>query len=175
MGQYQQWLHYREVDQHLRTQLEALETELAQLQDKTSSLTQTCPQADNQIMRALAFSKGWDAQATGISPVESATVMNPSTAPPLSAIHQPPQVLSPSLQHWSALLDFSPSEIQESIKNGEESLVPSTPHSELILLPEDGEAILDEQGQTQPQLELPWWLHNIMVSTGTFDRTSPID
>ncbi len=28
MGQYQQWLHYQEIDRHLRTQLEALEADL---------------------------------------------------------------------------------------------------------------------------------------------------
>jgi hypothetical protein len=33
MGQYQQWLHYQEVDRRLRAELETLETELAHLQD----------------------------------------------------------------------------------------------------------------------------------------------
>jgi len=65
MGQYQQWLHYRDIDQLLHTQLEELEEELAQLQireqllqhllqpvteDATSLL-----QPDNEILRALAI------------------------------------------------------------------------------------------------------------------------
>ena len=33
MGQYQQWLQYQEIHKHLSTQVEALEAELAQLQD----------------------------------------------------------------------------------------------------------------------------------------------
>ena len=32
MGHYQQWLHYREVEQQLQTQLETLKQELLQLQ-----------------------------------------------------------------------------------------------------------------------------------------------
>ena len=40
MGQYQQWLQYQEIHRHLSTQVEALEAELAQLQDCLDSLEQ---------------------------------------------------------------------------------------------------------------------------------------
>jgi len=173
MGQYQQWLHCREVDQRLHAQLEALEAELTQLQDHANHLEQTCPRTDNQIIRALAASMGWEAPRTGTSPLEKVLAMNPPDA--LSAARQSPQMISPSLQYWGSLLDISPLEMQEAFQNGEESSVPSTPHSEMVLLPEDLMGVYDEQAQTQPQLELPWWLHNIMVSTGSFERTNPID
>jgi hypothetical protein len=65
MGQYQQWLHYRDVDQLLHTQLEELEEELAQLQIREQLLQQILQpatgdatsllQADNEILRALAI------------------------------------------------------------------------------------------------------------------------
>jgi len=75
MGQYQQWLHYREVDQHLQAQLELLERELAQLHEHAHLLEQSIQplydsvsaetssaddqellQTDNQIIHALADS-----------------------------------------------------------------------------------------------------------------------
>src|SRR5438874_11466192 len=70
---YQQWLHYREVDRHLRAQLETLERELVQLQEHARLLEQSIQplyapvssetsspgdqdllQADNQIIHVLA-------------------------------------------------------------------------------------------------------------------------
>ena len=65
MGQYQQWLHYRDVDRLLHTQLEELEEELAQLQIREQLLQQILQpatgdatsllQSDNEILRALAI------------------------------------------------------------------------------------------------------------------------
>ncbi|OLE06419.1 MAG: hypothetical protein AUG82_03460 [Ktedonobacter sp. 13_1_20CM_4_53_11] len=40
MGQYQQWMHYREVDEQLQSQLETLERELAKFQDCAQSEAQ---------------------------------------------------------------------------------------------------------------------------------------
>ena len=85
MGQYREWLHFREVDQQLQAKLETLEKELAQLQERAQCLAQhlqppyylpsgqdaspmlTSPpgsvptldkagQANNQIIHALAVS-----------------------------------------------------------------------------------------------------------------------
>ena len=65
MGQYQQWLHYRDVNRLLHTQLEELEEELAQLQIREQLLQQILQpatgdatsllQSDNEILRALAL------------------------------------------------------------------------------------------------------------------------
>lgn len=47
MGQYQQWLHYQEVDRRLRAELETLETELAHLQDAIHKNPQAIPSSSN--------------------------------------------------------------------------------------------------------------------------------
>lgn len=58
MGQYQQWLHYQEVDRRLRAELEALETELAQLKEVVclteAAFEQLPPQKENVLIRILA-------------------------------------------------------------------------------------------------------------------------
>src|SRR5713226_7693493 len=50
MGRYQQWLHYQEVDQQLRSRLELLETELAQLQAQAHTLAEVHPTASNNVI-----------------------------------------------------------------------------------------------------------------------------
>lgn len=57
MGQYQQWLHYREMDQQLQAQVEALEVELAFLQERLCLLSEAeqLP-IDNEIIQALLTS-----------------------------------------------------------------------------------------------------------------------
>ncbi|HLZ59944.1 MAG TPA: hypothetical protein VKR06_23595 [Ktedonosporobacter sp.] len=54
MGQYRQWLHLREVDQKLHTQLAILEQDLAQLQEQAHLLLADDYATDNIIIQALA-------------------------------------------------------------------------------------------------------------------------
>jgi hypothetical protein len=56
MGQYQQWLLYREIDQRLRARLAELETELSQLLEQVRLLEPAWPHTDNEIIRALVAS-----------------------------------------------------------------------------------------------------------------------
>lgn len=53
MGQYQEWLVAQEVDQRLRTEIEALETEILYLKDRITILEQTVPETENVILQAL--------------------------------------------------------------------------------------------------------------------------
>src|SRR5215468_728325 len=56
MGQYQQWLLHREIDQRLRAQLAELEAELSQLQVRGRLLEPAWPHMDNEIIHALVVS-----------------------------------------------------------------------------------------------------------------------
>ena len=56
MGQYQQWLLYREIDQSLRARLAELEAELAQLEEQARLLEPAWPHTDNEIIRSLTAS-----------------------------------------------------------------------------------------------------------------------
>src|SRR5215469_16077138 len=56
MGQYQQWLLYREIDQRLRARLTELEAELSQLLEQVRLLEPAWPHTDNEIIRALIAS-----------------------------------------------------------------------------------------------------------------------
>lgn len=53
MGQYKQWLEYREQNQHLRTALIHLEQEQEQLQEEIDRLSMTTHVTQNPIIQAL--------------------------------------------------------------------------------------------------------------------------
>jgi len=165
MGQYQQWLLYREIDQKLRARLEELETALAQLQDHACFLVQASPHSDNAIIRALVA--GIERKHNVPAIKDRRTVVDPDMAE-----GELKQRISPSVLDWGGLPDFVPQEMQEPLYNEAKPELPATSHSELVLLPENVMDILTEYGQTEPLLELPWWLHNLSTST---DRTSPVD
>ena len=137
MGQYQQWLLYREIDQRLRARLVELEAELSQMQERGRLLEPAWPHTDNEIIHALIV----------------------SNVP-----------ASPSISDWDGLPDFSQQEMQ-----GISPQPPVTPHFGLIAFPEEGAVDFHEHGYTEPQLELPEWLSNLAVSSGSTDHTSPID
>jgi len=189
MGQYQEWLHCREVDQQLQAQLEALEKELAQLQKYAHLLEQgmgptryvippgTLPpgdqvllEIDNQIIHALASSLNGH-----LSPPP--TPLSPETAADASY-----ETISSALFAWSNLPNFGPQEVPvEALKADrlqansgmDQQPPPVTPHSEMALLPEDMAAFFDQHDQTEPQLEIPRWLRNITHANhpdGPIDR-----
>lgn len=53
MGQYQEWLIAQEVDRRLKSEIEALETEILYLKDRITVLEQTVPETENVILQAL--------------------------------------------------------------------------------------------------------------------------
>jgi hypothetical protein len=53
MGQYQEWLLAQEIDRRLKSEVEALETEILYLKDRVTILEQTVPETENIILQAL--------------------------------------------------------------------------------------------------------------------------
>ena len=198
MGQYQQWLHYREVDQHLRAQLETLERELVQLQEHARLLEQSIQplyttvspetsspgdqdllQTDNQIIHVLA--DGLNGQLSPMVSITGDTCTSIPTSLPGTVPDQPVETISLALFGWSNLPNFGPQEVAvETFTTGNASLfsnteqslpsLPPIPHSDAALLPEDILAFFDQHDHTEPQLEIPRWLHNVTNHSG-----GPID
>ena len=82
--------------------------------------------------------------------------------------------ISTALRSWGGLPNFELYEIKEPFPVDHQS--PSfLNHSEIELLPEDMIAFFDEHEQTDPQLELPWWLRKITVSSKDQQAGRPID
>jgi len=170
LGQYSQWLHFQEVDRSLRAALERLESEFAQLQEQISLLGQSVPQADNVILRALSVALSEHKPSAHAS---SERVSESSISP---AKNEFTERISSPLFDWSGLPDFGPQEMEAPSLVQEQSLSPLH-DAAMELLPEDMTTFFDEHGQTEPQIELPWWLRNIAMAAGvnSVQRNGPID
>ena len=173
MGQYQQWLQYQEIHRQLNTQVEALEVELAQLQEYLEQLGEQPHRASfnsNPIIHSLVAHL----------PPPPVTLYNKlSYAPEVSNTSETSNgesgdSISPALRSWGGLPNFELYEIKEPSSDGN----PSTSffnHPEIELLPEDMIAFFDEHERTDPQVELPWWLSKITVSSKDEQAARPID
>jgi hypothetical protein len=156
MGQYQQWLHYREVDQQLRSQLEILERELAQLQDRARSASQSeqVPQdavsseadpseqtasnghllAENKIIHALAASLNGRAPGHSLAPPETPTpgiehAYQPAPGTPGATISSAPFAWSnlPNFENPALPVEAPPASSQPFNQNFGQPLPPLLP------------------------------------------------
>lgn len=211
MGQYQQWLHYRDVDQLLRTQLEELTEEFAQLRNREQLLQQmlhpmhtqeqtamgeapSLLQSNNEILHALMIGLNGHTNHThqlALSPSANDTTERGSPDTAERAFVQSNQANEPTAAISQALFaqgSLPPSEEQfapdpvagtdsfQPLLNRNPALppIPHTPHAESMLLPEDLGAFIEEHTQTEPRMELPWWLRNaaLINANGPIDQES---
>ena len=173
MGQYQQWLYHQEINKRLGTQVGALEAELAELRECLARLGQQLEVAsftDNPITQALVAYLS--SQPDPPQSNTSYTLGIHNSLEPGSS--EPGDSLSPALLSWGGLPNFELYEIQEPflVDNQSPSFIN---RPEVELLPEDMIAFFDEHEHTDPQIELPWWLRNITVSSKDEQAGRPID
>jgi hypothetical protein len=178
MGQYQQWLHYQKIDRRLRATLDALEQELATLESENLSRDDPQPAAllDNPIISALFASL--TAGTNGYTPAQDNRDAGngiPDSEPFGQTLHGSAETISAALRHWGELTDFGSR--QPQVTQAMHEILPplSFNHPEIELLPEDMFAFFEEHTQTDPQLELPWWLRKITITSGDDETGKPID
>ena len=196
MGQYRQWLHYRDIDHRLQTQREQLAHELAQLHTRLQQAGMSQPDVDNSIFQALLHS----AQPHN-APSESEVSFNEDIpSPAIPAYPLPPaSSVPPHAIHAIQLASLSPSQQVAPMQPNESGprtvhpgtpLPPSyaplpplpplplssspTPYHQNNLLPEDMNSFLDAHSQTDPQLTIPWWLRRAASTSpdGSLDPQS---
>lgn len=188
MAQYQEWLHYHDVDRHLQARLAELVNELAQLQERAHFYKQAIspPSAetaiqeaipipdDNVILSALAVRMNGYSSSNGHSAQESFPAPNSHSEIIPS---EPGEPISLALFAQGNLPNFETSAIPAEIPNSEftsylDQPLPPIPYDTMALLPEDMVAFFDQHSTTDPQIELPWWLQNL---TSVSHRNGPID
>jgi hypothetical protein len=168
MGQYQQWLHYREIERRLRMQVETLEAELAELQARARSLEENDSCADdatgdtgdtgnNELLRLLSLAMRLDAHAssgerkpasTNGAASSSPAFINEATGAGKPVESREPaepgagESFSPTLFPWGGLPDFGPQEMPFAAEQPIfEWASPSSPPSSL---PQSGIELLPE-------------------------------
>jgi len=193
MGKYQQWLHYREVELLLQEELAQLEGEMAQLQTAMKGLETVDCLSQNPIIVTLAASlvdHEPAAALTALAELEQSSVETPAlqaitahldetTAPgEQSMAEAPPAAISSALRAWGDLPDFATASSgvgPDSPGPAFDQQLPPLPHAEIVLLPEDMNAFFDQHSQTDPQLDLPWWLRSIVTDAEGNQINGPID
>jgi len=161
MGQYQQWLHYRHVDQQLQSQKTQLTTAVTRLREHINGLDAQPLAADNSIIQALAFYT-----KTLSTPLEDLIAERS-----IDNGHQP-EIISQALFDHSRLPNLD----QLHEKDTHEIALPkrpththasfpsSNPHKAVDLVPGHINTLPDEHAPTEPQIALPWWLQKAAFS-----------
>ncbi|MBA2676908.1 MAG: hypothetical protein H0U76_00700 [Ktedonobacteraceae bacterium] len=184
MGQYRQWLHYRDIDQLLRSQLAISEHELEQLQAQVEVLEKHVFSWRNEIFQALIEPERNDTQSyqeelaiqpdkqviEGVEGLEEELVIEDVDEEDLATI-------SPALLAWSQLPNFDTQMLQEQESDSsDQTLDTSPPQADEQLLPTDINAFIHEHYLTNPEINVPWWLQNIVSSHNEeFQEPQPID
>lgn len=142
MGQYREWLHYREVGQQLLEQCTKLEHALTQLQDQVhhqKSQMESTPTSDNNaIFQALNHHYQDIQQHSDNTNVQLEQYLSQQPA-------------------FHATASFSPMETDTDIHTHYD------PHT-------NSQPDLDDHpqgGQTDPQLKVPWWLRDMHNTSNT--------
>lgn len=188
MGQYQQWMHYREVDRLLQEQLAQLEAEFTRLLQTAPEQTQYACLSDNSILIALSAYQREEPQGrqTAESLPPSTPRKEPAGSPTSNVVSTsiPPDgdsqvkttgAISPALRSWGEFPDVIDGATPELSVSLAERALPAIPHDGLALLPEDMNAFIEEFTPTDPQIELPWWLQNIAATAGVNQSNGLID
>lgn len=183
MGQYRQWLHYRDIDQLLRSQLAISEHELEQLQAQVEVLGKHVFSLENDIFQALIEHEPGDAQSHPEEPAvhsdeqvvgvgegrEKEIVIEEVGDDDLATI-------SPALLAWSRLPNFDTQMIQEPEGNSSTRSSDSLPpQPDEQLLPTDISAFINAHYLTNPQINIPWWLQDIVSPHEEEQEPHPID
>lgn len=178
MGQYQEWLHHREVERALHSQVNVLEDEIAQLDQQIELLAQKTPLSDdNNIVQALFRQQRLEqVVARNLSATDSQYEISPSILRTQPIIERSPEKkeqmpsraiagsVSPALFAWGNLPNFT-QQVPRAI-----APVPG-PRPEDELLPRDMTAFVKTYSQDAPQFKLPWWLHSALATPSETPET----
>ena len=149
MGQYRQWLHYRDIDRHLHVQREKLTREIAHLQEQLQHLEAAHPEVSNSLIQALVQQR----TTQSVQPVVANT---PPTPVPLnSSPVQPQEEVTPAL--------LQPQHPQTPLSPVYASF-PPLPHPVHMQNPDE-----DVPAPTDPQIAIPHWLRRAASQSGPLD------
>ncbi len=195
MGQYRQWLHYREINQLLNAQIITLEKELVKLNERIDAVAQeTSLTADNAILQVLIqqqqetqpttiLNAPTEKKGTAPSPDEHVpSAPSPETKNAATGPDERVGSVSPALFAWSRLPNFGSQDLLQTPLHAVPAPypIPSTLQPDEDSLPEDMTAFVNSYGRTAPQLELPRWLRAITnaqtdADTQNTGPSGPID
>jgi hypothetical protein len=172
MGQYRQWLHYREMDQQLRVRLGRIEQQAAELEEDIHRLADdsSAGAADNVIMRALVAMYTAPTQRQVVeedTPVEPQYIVTPGE--PAETEHS--NGTSAEAPSWAATALFAQSYLTNFDAFDPTTLKSLSLDAETGLLPEDLSTFFATLTQNGASGQLP----EANASLTSSHSTIPID
>ncbi len=184
MGQYQQWLYHREVDEQLGKHLDQLQTELALLQAQAHTLTETTSStSENTIIQALLNMQAPQAEQSHAHTSLPAPLFIDEPLDDAATPHNIFQEekaatapVSPALLAWSRLPNLDAQKMQPPASHTTHSGALPKPGEE-GLLPQDMTHFFHHHTQPVPQPALPAWLENVISAPIAPDQlpNNPVD
>src|SRR6202023_972506 len=154
---------------------DALEQELGQVESQSKGSQPSDMLLANPIISTLSAHMATSLNGHALSQDDVETFdYSPTREIAGQASNSGVETISAALLHWGELPDFGPQGPHPSDQYEILSSL-SIDHAEIELLPEDMFAFFEEHSRTDPQLELPWWLRKITITSGDDDTSKPID
>jgi hypothetical protein len=172
MGQYRQWLLYRDTDQQLQHQIQKFEDELTQLYTQIDQLETDTISPENIILQTLISIQQAEKMSRKL-PVAHATSLSEE-----QSITKPQRgTVSPALFGRSNLPNFNTQHVGSPAANAAaQNPVPQFQQPNSDLLPPNISALADDSNPTDPQTKAPWWLRNTHPTPKEHPQsTQPID
>ncbi len=171
MGQYREWLHYRQVDQQLHTLKERFTTELVHAREQLHDVEAPPLDAANHVIQALTLYAKIPPVATQEQITEHA-LKNGHT-------QQSETISQPFFDH-SHLPELTPILSKEMPETPlpkpplhSYASLPPIPYGSIDLPSENVVSFLDAHTQTEPQVALPWWLQRATLAATQDNGTDP--
>ena len=173
MGQYRQWLSYREVDQQLQGQIKEAERELVQLYAQIEQMQAATISPENRILRMLIGIQ----QAEQENHKRAEAHASGSISGEQGVSGRQRGSVSPALFSWSNLPNFDTQNIRRpTMDTQNQQFAPQFQAPNDNLLPQDLNTLTTDANQTDPQIQIPWWLRNAHPAKKEDQQsTQPID
>ena len=163
MGQYRQWLHYRDIDRHLHLQREQLTHEIAHLQEQLHCLEAAHPDVNNSIVQALITQQTIQSvQPRAITPPTSISSLSPDVPLP-EWVREETRQYTPNPQ--TPLPTVPPT-------SHTYASLPPLPHPMHPQYPQYPQSQNDDiSAPTDPQITIPHWLRR----AASVSQSGPLD
>lgn len=151
MGQYREWLLYRQIDQQLRDQIAELEQDLDNLQEQIRSTEVLDFYTDNTVIQALQqhLQTPQPEVVATEKPANNAIFATQETGnqETIARENAPAETISTALFAWGTLPNLNTQFHGPLPKANTLSSLPATPNPDLDLLPEDLNSFLKQYHQ----------------------------
>ncbi|HTI13443.1 MAG TPA: hypothetical protein VL461_02585 [Dictyobacter sp.] len=182
MGQYRQWLQYRDIDQQLHAQLALLEQQVSQIREQIAKLETDPSYTENPVIQKLLGAyhteqvlARWEEinQIAQAEATKQASGSTPSVQQKKHHTEKPESETTLSNPTPQFVPPARPAQIYPIAPSVQE--LQSATYLQHQLFSVHTNASTEDHSPTDPQMKIPWWLRNIFNHMQDSQGMKPID